>query len=146
MHVHERYSLWIGEIVVDPAATPLSAATGTPCNAGGGEERRPASSRLIHCEAAAAALAALAFLAAWWWPIAQPAAAPTAPWCPATWPATPPTAAPFRHPAANPGIDAVIKAMQATDAERNFMVYLPEKRVVLFGSIEQAGQKMCVIR
>ncbi|WP_167316029.1 hypothetical protein [Burkholderia lata] len=27
--------------------------------------------------------------------------------------------------------------MQATDIERNFTVYLPEKRVVLFGLIEQ---------
>src|SRR4051812_25877333 len=33
--------------------------------------------------------------------MAQPAAAPSTPWWPATWPATPPTAAPLMHPFAS---------------------------------------------
>ncbi|MBD1410916.1 hypothetical protein JAO10_13925 [Burkholderia contaminans] len=39
MHIHERYFLWIGEMVVNPAVTPLPAVSGMQRKAGRSEER-----------------------------------------------------------------------------------------------------------
>ncbi|EKS9797357.1 hypothetical protein QDD76_003309 [Burkholderia cepacia] len=47
MHIHERFFLWIGEIFVNPAVTPLPAASGARRNAGGSGERPPAPSKRL---------------------------------------------------------------------------------------------------